>query len=160
PAGFKPGDAQRRLDFWFHGRDEKLSELRFISGALRSNGEFSPENAFVLHPYGRLCNAYKFAGEVDVFEAYGHAQTHYPVDGNKVSVRGFSMGGAATWHLGAHYAGLWAAVNPGAGFVDVRNYQKIDLKTTKIPWYEQKLWHFYDSLDYAINLTNTRLVAY
>lgn len=160
PTAYKAGDAPHRLDFWFHGRDEKLSELRFIAGCMKSNGEFSPENTFVLHPYGRLCNAYKFAGEVDAFEAYRHACAHYPIDAAKVSVRGFSMGGAATWHMGAHYAGRWAAVNPGAGFTDVRTYQKIDLKNTKIPWYEQKLWHLYDAVDYAINLTNTTLVAY
>ena len=33
-------------------------------------------------------------------------------------VRGFSMGGAAAWHFGAHFAGLWAAVAPGAGFTE------------------------------------------
>src|SRR5687768_17910198 len=30
---------------------------------------FTPPHAFVLHLYGRYCNANKFAGEVDLFEA-------------------------------------------------------------------------------------------
>src|SRR5205085_8484808 len=93
-------------------------------------------------------------------EAYAHACAHYPIDGNKVTVRGFSMGGAATWHLATHLAGNWAAANPGAGFVDVRNYQGLAKKGIKTPWYEEKLWHWYDSLDYALNLTNTCLIAY
>ncbi len=54
-----------RLDVWCHGRGEKLSELNFINGRQTSRGEFTPPNAFVLHPYGRYCNANKFAGEID-----------------------------------------------------------------------------------------------
>ena len=38
-----------RLDTWFHGRDEKLSEVNFIAQRERSAGEFTPANAFVLH---------------------------------------------------------------------------------------------------------------
>jgi dienelactone hydrolase len=161
PASFKAGDtAPRRLDFWFVGRDENLSELKFISGRLEGKSEFPLENGFVLHVYGRRCNAYKFAGEMDVLESLDHARAHYPVDENRICVRGFSMGGAATWHIASHMAGRWAAVNPGAGFTDVRTYQGLDKKGVKTPWYEEKLWHWYDSVDYAINLTNTTLVAY
>ncbi|MEI6232295.1 MAG: prolyl oligopeptidase family serine peptidase [Planctomycetota bacterium] len=161
PASFKSGDTTpRRVDFWFVGRDENLSELKFIGGRLAGNSEFPLENGFVLHVYGRRCNAYKFAGEMDVLESLDHVKAHYPVDEKRVCVRGFSMGGAATWHIASHYAGRWAAANPGAGFVDVKNYQGLDKKGVKTPWYEEKLWHWYDSLDYAINLTNTTLVAY
>lgn len=160
PPAYKPGGKPYRLDFWYHGRGDTLSELAFIEGRERSVGEFAPPDTFVLHPYGRFMNSFKFAGETDSFEALAHASKHYPIDPNRVSVRGFSMGGAGTWHMGAHHAGLWAAVNPGAGFVDVKNYQKLGDKLDTIPWYEQKLWHVYDSLDYVINLQNTTLVAY
>lgn len=161
PASFKEGDtAPRRLDFWFVGRDDNLSELKFIGGRLNGSSEFPLENGFVLHVYGRRCNAYKFAGEMDVLESLDHVRAHYPVDNDRISVRGFSMGGAATWHLATHYAGRWAAANPGAGFTDVRTYQGLDKKGVHTPWYEEKLWHLYDAVDYAINLTNTTLVAY
>src|SRR6185295_19082043 len=33
-----------RLDFWCHGRGEKLTELSFIEGRLKSPGEFTPAN--------------------------------------------------------------------------------------------------------------------
>jgi len=160
PASHQPGGPPRRLDFWFHGRGDTLSEIAFISGREKSAGEFAPEHTFVLHPYGRFCNAAKFAGEVDAFEALENVRQRYPIDDNRISVRGFSMGGATTWHLGTHYASQWAAVNPGAGFTDVKNYQKLGGKLATIPWYEQKLWRLYDSVDYAVNLVNTTLVAY
>ena len=51
------------------GRGETLSEVNFIRERQSSPGEFTPPNAFVLHPYGRYCNANKFAGEIDLFEA-------------------------------------------------------------------------------------------
>lgn len=163
PKSYKPGALKKhRLDFWFHGRGDTLSEVAFLRGRLNAKleNEFAPEDAFVLHPYGRFMNAYKFAGEVDVFEALGHAKQHYPIDEDRLCARGFSMGGAAAWHLGAHHASRWAAVNPGAGFVDVWNYQGLEAKEPKPPSYERKLFRLYDALDYAANFFNTTLVAY
>lgn len=84
-------------------------------------------------------NAFKFAGETDVWEGLDHAAKHYPIDRNKLAMRGFSMGGAGAWHLGAHHPDKFASVNPGAGFVDVKNYQKLGDKLATIPWWEQKL---------------------
>ena len=66
--------AKHRLDFWFHGRGETLSEVNFINGRQRSAGQYEPADTFVLHPYGRYSNANKFAGEVDLFEALAHAR--------------------------------------------------------------------------------------
>ena len=57
------------LDIWFHGRGETLSEVNFLDEHRHSRGEFTPPDTIVLHPYGRYCNAFKFAGEIDVLEA-------------------------------------------------------------------------------------------
>ncbi len=150
----------RRLDLWFHGRGEQLSEMSFIADREKNFGEFTPTNTIVLHPYGRYCNGFKFAGEVDVFEAIADVERHYPVDTNRICDRGFSMGGAAAWHFGVHYAGQWAAVAPGAGFVETAIFTKAFEKNPPPTWYEQKLWHYYDATDYAANLFNTHVVAY
>ena len=46
-----------------------IERTDFISDR-EKNVEFTlRRTCIVLHPYGRYCNAYKFAGEVDVFEA-------------------------------------------------------------------------------------------
>jgi dienelactone hydrolase len=161
PATYKPGDGKkRRLDFWLHGRDEKLTELKFIDGRWRSPGEFTPPDAFVLHLYGRFCNASKFAGETDLFEALEDAKKRYPIDEDRLVVRGFSMGGASTWHFAAHHAGLWAAAAPGAGFAETPVYAKMFNDPVKPTDYEQKLWHWYNATDYAANLANCPVVAY
>jgi pimeloyl-ACP methyl ester carboxylesterase len=161
PASFQPGASQQhRLDLWLHGRDNNLTELKFIDGRQRSPGEFTPAHAFVLHLYGRYCNASKFAGETDTFEALEQVRRHYPIDDDRIAVRGFSMGGASCWHLATHHAGLWAAAAPGAGFAEAAEYLRISLTANSPPWYEQKLWHLYNATDYAANLFNCPTVAY
>jgi dienelactone hydrolase len=151
----------RRLDVFNHGRNEKLTELAFISERMKKPGEFQPADAFVLHPYGRFCNATKFAGETDVFEALEHVRANYPIDGNRIVMMGFSMGGASTWHLAAHHAGLWMAASPGAGFAETATYLKVFAEgKTPPPWWEQVLWRLYDADDSAANLANCPVLAY
>jgi Prolyl oligopeptidase family len=162
PASYQRNTPYRyRLDFWCHGRGETLSEVNFITGRQSSPGEFVPPNAFVLHPYGRYCNANKFAGEVDLFEALEHARKHYPIDEDRLVIRGFSMGGASCWQFAVHYPGMWVAAAPGAGFSETPDFLKVFQNEKLEPaWYEQKLWHLYDSTDYAVNLFNCPTVAY
>jgi len=161
PESYDPaGKRRHRLDVWHHGRNNKLSEVRFINERQTKAGQFTPKDAFVLHPYGRYCNAMKFAGEVDTFEALEHAQRSYRIDEDRISVRGFSMGGAATWHQATHHAGVWAAATPGAGFAETAVYQNIFAKEPKPAWWEQKLWRLYDATEYAANLHQCPTIAY
>lgn len=150
-----------RLDIWFHGRGETLSETRFIDQRRKQVGRYAPANTLVLHPYGRYSNAFKFAGEVDVLEALDHVRRHYRVDADRIAVRGFSMGGAACWQFAVHYADRWFAANPGAGFAETPEFLKFFQKETLHPtWYEQRLWTLYDCPGYAINLYHCPTVAY
>ncbi len=162
PAGYRAGVAPgHRIDIWLHGRSETLSEVNFIYGRQRAPGEFTPTGALVLHPYGRYCNASKFAGEIDVFEALDHVRRHYSIDDNRVVLRGFSMGGASTWHLATHYADRWVAAAPGAGFAETGEYLNIVKNDPVQPtWYQKRLWHLYDATEYALNLFNCPTVAY
>ncbi|MSV29242.1 MAG: hypothetical protein EXQ52_10975, partial [Bryobacterales bacterium] len=162
PTTYSPALPNKwRLDAWFHGRGETLSEVSFLYDRQRQPGEFTPPNAFVLHLYGRYCNANKLAGEVDLFEALDAVKRQYDIDPNRILVRGFSMGGAAAWQFGAHFAGEWAAAAPGAGFSETADFLKVFQKETVTPtWWEQKLWHMYDATDYAANFFNLPLVAY
>lgn len=162
PPSYSPDAPRRwRLDAWFHGRKETLSQLNFLADREKNVGEFAPRDTIVLHLYGRFCNASKFAGETDLFEALDAVKRNYAIDENRILVRGFSMGGASAWHIGAHYAGLWAAVAPGAGFSETMQYLKLPASGPgSPPEWERKLYHLYDATDYALNLYNTATVAY
>ncbi len=150
-----------RLDIWYHGRGETLSELSFISDRQRNRGEFTPAGAFVLHPYGRYCNANRFAGETDTWEALAAVQKHYRINSNAIVTRGFSMGGASCWQFATHYSDKWAAANPGAGFSETAEFLHVfQSDPVKPPWYQQRLWHWYDSVDWAENLFQCPTIAY
>jgi dienelactone hydrolase len=162
-----PGDSKRgagparRLDVVLSGRNEKRSELAFIAEHETKPGEIVPKDGIVLHAYGRFCNATKFAGEVDVFEAMDAVRRDYGIDPARMVVRGFSMGGASTWHLAAHYPGVWAAASPGAGFAETAAYNKALApgKPPRTAW-EQTLWRWYDATGYAANLQMVPTIAY
>ncbi|MEZ5384649.1 MAG: prolyl oligopeptidase family serine peptidase [Prosthecobacter sp.] len=151
-----------RLDIWCHGRGETLSELAFIDQRRKQKGQISPKGAIVLHPYGRYSCANKFAGEIDLMEAIDHANKFYAIDEDRIIVRGFSMGGAATWQFAVNYAEKWCAANPGAGFSETPEFlsafQGEDVSSA--PWYQKKLWHWYNATDNALNLENCPTVAY
>src|SRR5690606_23154842 len=105
------------------------------------------------------CNAFKFAGEIDVLETIEAVARNYPIDRDRIVLWGFSMGGAGAWHLGAHYPDHWVAVSPGAGFAETRQY--INLQPDQYPpVYQQKLWGLYDAPDYVRNLFNVPVIAY
>jgi len=154
--------APTRLDTWFHGRGETLSELAFIDQRRKQLGQALPKNGLVIHLYGRYSCANKFAGEIDLLEALDHAQKHYRVDEDRVIVRGFSMGGAATWQFAVHYADRWCAASPGAGFSETPEFLKVfqGEDVFSAPWYEQKLWRWYNATDSALNLFHCPTVAY
>ena len=163
PEGWqeKKGSPGMPLYTWCHGRNNSLSELAFLAERMKKPGEFAPTNALVVHIYGRFCNATKFAGETDFFEATDSVRQRYPVDDQRWVVVGFSMGGASTWHLAAHHAGLFAAASPGAGFAETAVYARVfDPGKTPPPWWEQMLWRQYDATVCAENLFNVPVVAY
>ena len=155
------GAQEHRLDFWFHGRGERVSEAHFITQRQNRVGHFAPADTIVLHPYGRYSCANKFAGEIDLFECLDSAKKSYRVDEDRILVRGFSMGGAACWQFAVHYADQWCAAAPGAGFSETPDFLRTFQGETLNPtWYERKLWHLYDCTDWAINLNQLPTVAY
>ncbi len=162
PEGFHQRNGKKwRLDVWLHGRDNQLTELKFVTRESRSPGPYSLENGIILKPYGRYCNAFKFAGEVDVLEAVEAVEKLYRIDTSKKLIRGFSMGGAGCWYMASHYPDLWAGAAPGAGFAETFDYQRFSSKSGKpLPEWEQLLWRWTDSTEYALNLSHVPTVAY
>ncbi len=162
PHGWHPNSSRQwRLDFWFHGRGETLSELAFIADRMKNIGEFSPPDTFVLHLYGRYCNGSRFAGETDFWEAFEEVRRRYPIDENRLIVRGFSLGGASAWHFAVHHAARWAAAAPGAGFSETAEFLRVFQQEQLRPaLWEQKLWRLHDATANAVNVSMVPLIAY
>jgi pimeloyl-ACP methyl ester carboxylesterase len=153
-----------RVDVVLHGRDTSLTESKFLHQ--HAGDQPAPAYHFVkIDIFGRGNNAYRWAGETDVLEAIdgffgverllGRAAL---LDPSRVVLRGFSMGGAGTWHLGLHRPDRWCVLGPGAGFTTTRGYAK-DLPD-RLPDYVESCLHIYDAVDYAENALNVPVVAY
>jgi predicted esterase len=165
PAGWTDKDwrdkrVNRRADVVLHGRDQTLTEVKFIAAREAAKPAEKANDFIVLEPYGRGNNAYRWAGETDVFEMLNEA--YYLtgagiLDDRRYVLRGFSMGGAGVWHLGLHHPAKFAALNPGAGFTTTHGKVKFD---GPLPEYVEKCLHIYDAADYAENVFNVPVVAY
>src|SRR5262249_4734224 len=115
--------------------------------------------------FGRGNNAYRWAGETDVLEVVDHFVAverglgrDRLLDPGRLVLRGFSMGGAGTWHLGLHGPDRWCVLGPGAGFTTTRGYLKG--LPDPLPEYQARCLHIYDAVDYAENAFNVPVVAY
>ena len=147
-----------RLDIVLHGRDGALTEPKFL--ALHDKTRLAPKDlGFVqLEPYGRGNNAYRWAGEADVFEAVESFRWGNRVDHTRVVLRGFSMGGAGTWHLGLHHPSEYCVIGPGAGFTTTHGY--VGGLPNPLPDHQEKTLRIYDAALYAENAFNVPVVAY
>jgi predicted esterase len=165
PAAYGKDKSKRwRVDVVLHGRDPSLTEVKFLHQ--HAGQPASPSQDYVrLDLFGRGNNGYRWAGEADVFEvlddfvAVERAQARDALlDPSRVVLRGFSMGGAGTWHLGLHAPSRWCVLGPGAGFTTTHGYVK-DLPD-KLPPQQEACLHIYDAVDYAENVFNVPVVAY
>jgi len=160
----KDWDKQWPIDVILHGRDTSITEAKFIA-THDGRGGPAPKDRILLEVYGRGNNAYRWAGETDVFEAVeafgirpsGKGSRHL-LDDSRIVLRGFSMGGAGTWHLGLHHPDRFCVIGPGAGFTTTHGY--IGGLPAKLPDYQEKCLHIYDAVDYAENVFNVPVVAY
>jgi pimeloyl-ACP methyl ester carboxylesterase len=165
PADYGKDMKKWRAEVVLHGRDPSLTEVKFLHQH-KGDKEAPKDQDYVrLDIYGRGNNAYRWAGESDVEEAIEHFLLIEQrlgrinlLDFNRGVLRGFSMGGAGTWHLGLHHPERWCVISPGAGFTTTHGYVK-NLSEKLSPEQEACL-HIYDAVDYAENASNVPVVAY
>jgi dienelactone hydrolase len=147
-----------RADIILHGRDATLTEVKFLHAKETAKAGKKLDH-FEVEVYGRGNNAYRWAGEKDVFDVLKAVRELGSVDAGQVVLRGFSMGGAGTWHLGLHHPFAFAVIGPGAGFSTTREYIG-EKKFGPQPDYIEKCLRIYDAVDYAENAFHVPVVAY
>ena len=59
---------------------------------------------------------YRALSEADVLQAVGYVETHWAIDPDRVGLNGGSMGGGATYQLGARYPHRWSSARPTCGY--------------------------------------------
>ncbi len=159
PAGEKKGGWP--LHVVLHGRNGALTEVSFLHRAMKGKAAKGLDHV-VLDIYGRGNNAYRWAGETDIWEALEECRRRsWDGDGLDVTrtvLRGFSMGGAGTWHLGLHHPDRFAVIGPGAGFTTTHGY--IAKLPKKLAPHQEACLSIYDAVRYAENAALVPVVAY
>jgi pimeloyl-ACP methyl ester carboxylesterase len=166
PADYGKDPTRRwRLDVVLHGRDPGLTEVKFLHAFNGDSDAPKTQDWVQLDLFGRGNNAYRWAGETDVIEAVTHflgvermLGRDQLLDPARRVLRGFSMGGAGTWHLGLHRPDRWCVLGPGAGFTATHGYAKN--VPAKLPPYQEACLRIYDAVDCAENAFNVPVVAY
>ena len=112
----------------------------------------------VLRPTGRGPGSlYQNYGEVDLFEAMEHVCSLYPIDRDRISITGSSMGGAATWYLVSHYPDVFSAAAPFCGYCDYRLWEKPGGLTFYMHPWEEPSWQARSAAMLVENLEHTRV---
>lgn len=157
PEGYgKEANKRWPLHLVLHGRNGNLTEVSFFA-SFEGKAADKAADWIQLDVFGRTNNAYRWAGETDVFEALEAVTKRYQIDERRITLHGFSMGGAGAWHLAVHHPDRWSSAGAGAGFVDYYGYQK---KEEQLPLYQHQGLHVYDAVDYALNLADVPMITY
>ncbi len=157
PKDFDPAARKRwPLHLVLHGRADTMNEVEFF----RQHEDVTPKREIAwiqLDVFGRTNNAYRWAGEVDVFEALAATRRLFPIDDARITLWGFSMGGAGAWHLGLHHPDQWSSVGAGAGFAETVKYVNLPQPVAPLT---VKLLRIYDATEYALNAANLPVIGY
>jgi predicted esterase len=165
PQGYGEDPKKKwRLDVHLHGRDSSLTEVKHLFQ--HASKPAPKEQDFLqINIYGRGNNAYRWAGEADVFEAVEHFLKSEAelgrdalVDRHRIVLKGFSMGGAGTWHIGLRHPDRFAVLQPGAGFTTTHGY--IAKLPDPLPPHQEACLRIYDAFRYAGNAWDVPIVAY
>jgi hypothetical protein len=144
------------LDVAQHGRFTNLYEVETLNSWQGAEVDYLP-GTVQIDLFGRGKNTYHWPGEADIFEAMAFARKAYKIDSDRMTLRGFSMGGAGVWHTSLHFPDLWAAVEVGAG--DNTSLRIPVLNT--LPPYRQAMCKIFDNMyEWAINAYDIPFASY
>lgn len=144
------------LDVAQHGRFTRLYEVETLSSWEGAEIDYLP-GTLQIDLFGRGKNTYHWPGEADVFEAIAFAKKAYKIDSERLTLRGFSMGGAGVWHTSLHFPDLWAAVEVGAG--DNTSHRIPILDT--LPPYQQAMCKIFDNMyQWTLNAYDIPFASY
>jgi len=154
------GSRPMRLDVNLHGRLGRLNEVNMLAVYTNPRTNWpvvSDDGQIGLDVFGRMNNAYHWAGETDVFEAIRDVSKRYKIDPKRIVLKGFSMGAAGAWHLGLHFPDRWATLESGAG----ANRSRRGTNPLTAPSYQRPMVNIFDDMiAWSVNLFNLPTVGY
>ena len=146
-----------RLDAWFHGRNETLSEVNFLADREKNMGEWYAARHHRAASLRPLLQRQQVRGRGGLLRSARRREA--PISPSTRTAFSIAASAWAARRRGISartHAGMWAAVAPGAGFSETVAISEAQTHwRCRAAWWEQKLFHLYDATDYAVNLYNT-----
>ena len=162
------GAKPMRLDIVLHGslsRWAGSAELRFETWFKpnEAGGQVTDDEYLEVYPLGRVETGYRWAGETDIFEVIEAVRRNYHIDPDRIVLRGFSMGGSGTWHVGLKNPDRFVALGPYSGYVDTHKFSAEladrGFAVGPLPDYQEKTLTLLDAVRYAANASIVPIVA-
>lgn len=160
------GSKALRADITLHGRLGRLNEVNMLATYATANWPsnagntpgWSPDDGqFGLDPFGRMNNAFNWAGEADVFETLAAASKRFKIDQKRVVLKGFSMGSASAWFIGMHMPSRFASLESGSGAARSRRFNNPD--SVHVP--QRPMLKLTDNIfEWSLNLYNLPTAGY
>jgi poly(3-hydroxybutyrate) depolymerase len=128
PPSYKPGTKRRwPLVVGLHGLNGRpVAMIRYLFGfddpkkenewEDRHLGVLPPLDAFVVTPHGHGNTMYRDQGEDDVMRVIDWALAAYPIDPDRVTITGMSMGGIGSAAVAFRHPDRFAAAEPLCGY--------------------------------------------
>ncbi len=114
PADYDP-DKPCALRFHLHGHGGGHNVAPFAD---RLDRALQDPHAICVSPICRGDAHYQGMGEYEFLEIFHGLQKALAIDLDHVTVEGYSMGGAGTWHLAGRFPYLFSAAFPRSGYLD------------------------------------------
>lgn len=89
---------------------------RILEAFIDSKNRGPAVDGFLIAPHAHGNAFYRGPGEREVLDAIDWALATYPIDPDRVSISGVSMGGTGTGHIGLWYADRFSAAAPLCGY--------------------------------------------
>lgn len=117
PSGFDPGKHRRYpLVVALHGYNGGPHSVMRAFLDSDGYGPVSGVDGFVLAPYAYGNSFYRGAGEHEVMRTLDWVMKTFPIDPERVSITGVSMGGTGAAQLAFFYADRFSSVSPLCGY--------------------------------------------
>ncbi|HVU05309.1 MAG TPA: alpha/beta hydrolase-fold protein [Polyangiaceae bacterium] len=117
PRSYKPGEARKYpLVVVLHGYQGSPAGVMNAFLGTESLAPHPAVDGFVIAPNAHGDAFYRGPGEVTVIDAISWALRTYPIDPDRVSITGISMGGTGATHIAFRYPDLFTTVAALAGY--------------------------------------------
>jgi len=132
---------------WFFGKDDGAHDGYWEDRHMPPS--FDPIDAFVLAPSGHGNAMYRELGEEDVMQALAWVRARYPIDPQRVSITGPSMGGIGAAGIPLRHPFVFAAAAPLCGYHST--FVRRDVAGKRLLPYERFLGEDRSNADWAAN---------